>query len=546
MNDRRLVWTPDGKELWIPKHSLVLPFGSVREEFFLDMVIDGFKNGGPWQIGIIQGPIESGKSVAAAACIYAAMCLVPRWHKGIRKSRWLVSRGSYPELETSTIPTWLNWFPEETYGKFSWSEPFTHFMRFQDVEADVVFQSYADDKPDTLKSLRSTEWTGAWVNEGQFMPRRLVMEMSDRTGRYPPVSRGGSGRKFLVMDMNAPQTNDHWVLRMRGDVDLPEDMPESKRMAYVKPSYLKFYKQPPAVIQVKDSQNKHSHWVVNPKAENLENMKPERYLALTEGKDLDEIRRDLGNEVVESTSGAPCFPTWDRDRHSTPDEIEAIEGLPLYLGFDWGATPAMMVFQNVGGQWRGITEIVETNCLIVDFAKKVKAMLAERFPWAVAADAPPLIAWGDPEGDWKDERTGATSFGIMRGAGIVVRAPAQKDNPQLRLEIGRKILGETTPHGSPRLWCSRHPTRGMPRFCSAMGGGYVLKMVKVEGQEKLVAQPVKNMASHPAEAGLYVLWGGGEGHAVFGRSADKPKKINTRDIARKNGTRRFGFARRRA
>lgn len=521
---------------------LVLPEGSVRAEFAQDMVIDGFSRGGPWQIGIIQGPIESGKSVAAAGSIYAAMCMVPKWDKGIRRSRWLISRPTYPELETSTIPTWLSWFEEQTYGKFSWSEPYTHHMKFQDVEAEVVFMSFADDKPDTLKSLRSTEWTGAWINEGQFVPRRLVMEMSDRTGRYPPSARirdyPQASRKFLIMDMNAPQTNEHWVLRMRGDVDLPDDMPDSERMAYRKPSFMKFYMQPPALIEVKDALGKHAGWKVNPKAENLENMKGDRYLNLAEGKTLDEIKRDLCNEVVEANSGAPCFPNWDRDRHSTPDQIEAVEGLPLYLGFDWGATPAMTVWQLVAGQWRGLSELVETNSLIIEFAPKCKRMISQRWPWAVTEDGPGIIAWGDPEGDWRDERTGITSYGIMKSAaGIVVRAPASKDNPQLRLETGRRVLSEAMPDGRPRLICSRHPTRGMPRFCSAMGGGYVLKMTRVDGQEKLKAEPVKNAASHVAEAGLYVLWGGGEGRATMGR-AERPPRVNVRRVAMERGERK--------
>ena len=517
---------------------LNLPSGSVRSEMAMDLVVDGYRDGGPWQMGIIQGPIESGKSVAAAACIYMGMCLTPRWHKGLRKSRWLVARQSYPGLETSTIPTWLHWFPEHVYGKFSWSEPYTHYMKFLDVEAEVVFRSFEDDKPDTLKALRSTEWTGAWINEGQFMPRRLVMEMSDRTGRYPPVSRGGSGRKFLVADMNAPQTNDHWVLRMRGDVDLPEDMADGDRMAFVKPPFMKFYVQPPALTQVKDAMGKHSHWRVNPLAENLENMKPDRYLIMAEGKTLEEIKRDLCNEVVESNSGAPCFPNWDRDRHSTPEIIEAVEGLPLYLGFDWGAeAPAMTVFQNVGGQWRGLMEIVESNSLIVEFAPKCRRILAQRFPWAFEDGGAGVIAWGDPEGGWKSEHTGATSFGIMKAQGIHVRAPAAKDNPQLRLETGRRLLGEAMPDGTPRVFCSRHPTRGMPRFCAAMGGGYALKMIRVEGKEQLKAEPVKNAHSHPAEAGLYVFWGGGEARATLGR-IERPQKLNMRDIAIKSGRRK--------
>lgn len=487
---------------------------------------------------ICQGPIESGKSVGIGlASIYAGMCLTPRWDNGIRRSRWLVTRNTYPDLENSTIKTWLDWFPEDIYGKFSWSEPYTHEMKFLDVEATVVFQSFGDDKPETLKSLRSTEWTGVWANEMQFLPRRLVMEMSDRTGRYPPVSRGGSGRKFFVGDMNAPQVNDHWVLRMRGDVDLPEDMPEGERMAFQKPSWLEFYMQPPAVLAVKDAVGKHVGWKINPKAENLENMKPDRYLKLTEGKTMDEVRRDLGNEVVEATAGAPCYPSWDRDRHSTPDIIEAVEGLPLYLGFDWGATPAMTVWQLVGGQWLGLTELVETNCRIVEFAPKVKRLLAQRYPWAVAAGGPGVNAWGDPQGGWGNEHDGNTSFAIMRKEGIIVRAPWDKDRPQERLETGQRLMGETLQDGRPRIFCSRHPTRGMPRFCAAMAGGYVLRRVKVEGKEETRAEPVKNAHSHVAEAGAYVWCGGGEGRATL-HTANASRATNLRKAAQSSGRRK--------
>jgi hypothetical protein len=125
----------------------------------------------------------------------------------------------------------------------------------------------------------------------------------------------------------------------------------------------------------------------------------------------------------------------------------------------------------------------------------------------------------------------------MKAEGFHVRAPATKDNPQLRLETGRRMLAETMPDGTPRVICSRHPTRGMPRFCSGMGGGYVLKMVKIDGQEKLKAEPVKNAASHPCEAGLYAWWGGGEARATLGRT-ERPSKINTREIADRLGRRR--------
>jgi hypothetical protein len=61
---------------------------------------------------------------------------------GKRRSRWLITRNSYPDLEESTIKTWLALVPGAVYGRFAWSPPYTHYMKFGDVEAEVVFESF--------------------------------------------------------------------------------------------------------------------------------------------------------------------------------------------------------------------------------------------------------------------------------------------------------------------------------------------------------------------------------------------------------------------
>jgi hypothetical protein len=519
---------------------LILPEGSVRHAMLQDVIIDGFRDGGPIEAGIIQGPVESGKSVGTAGSLYAAICNVPPWDNGVRRSRWLVTRNTYADLERSTLKTWLDWFPESDYGNVKGREPYTHEMKFEDVDAEVTFMSFEDDRLEILRRLRSMELTGCWINEGQYFSRKLFFAMAQRCGRYPPVAKGGSGRKLMLMDMNAPESDDHWVLRMRGDVELPDDMPQNEKMAYEKPDWLEFYVQPPALIQHKDKDGAHLKWTVNPEAENIEHMTPDNYLKLADGRTMEEIRRDLCNEVVEGATGTPCYPSWDRDRHSTAEIIEPHEGSSLILGFDWGTTPSCTIWQNVAGQWLGIAEIVESNTRIIQFAPKVKRFISQRFPWAVANDGPGVIAWGDPQGGWGNEHDGNTSFKIMRSAaGIIVRAPAEKDSPQTRLEIGDKLMTETLSDGRPRILCSRHPTRGMPRFCKAMAGGYVLKKFKVEGTEKTKTEVVKNSHSHVAESGAYAWWGGGEGRATLRGTADRPTKINVRDRAKELGRRRI-------
>ena len=102
-------------------------------------------------VRLIQGPIESGKSTLSAMALYSRMCTYPRGPDGLRRTKFLAVRNTYPDLESSTVPTFLNWFPEDVYGKMSWGEPYTYEMKFLDVRSTVVFRSFADDGPDVLR-----------------------------------------------------------------------------------------------------------------------------------------------------------------------------------------------------------------------------------------------------------------------------------------------------------------------------------------------------------------------------------------------------------
>jgi hypothetical protein len=90
-------------------------------------------------------------------------------------------------------------------------------MRFGDVEAEVVFESFKGE--DDIPSLKSREYTGAWINEAQFYSRKLIVALL-RAHRL--VSDRPGGPKWLQMDMNAPP-HGHWVPMMRGDAPIPEE-----------------------------------------------------------------------------------------------------------------------------------------------------------------------------------------------------------------------------------------------------------------------------------------------------------------------------------
>ena len=45
-----------------------------------------------------------------------SMRQIPDIH-GVRRSRWVFVRNTYQELRNTTMATWLQWFPEEHFGK---------------------------------------------------------------------------------------------------------------------------------------------------------------------------------------------------------------------------------------------------------------------------------------------------------------------------------------------------------------------------------------------------------------------------------------------
>lgn len=77
----------------------------------------------------IRGPVGSGKSVTCCMEIMRRAVNQQPNASGIRRSRWAVIRNTNPQLKTTTIKTWRDWFSDEI-GRFVWSPPYTHLVNF--------------------------------------------------------------------------------------------------------------------------------------------------------------------------------------------------------------------------------------------------------------------------------------------------------------------------------------------------------------------------------------------------------------------------------
>ena len=217
------------------------PDGQTLKEF---MKSDDFFRG-------LRGPVGSGKSVSCCIEIFRRSLLQQKNPQGVRKSRWAVIRNTNPQLRTTTIKTWLDWFPEDTWGNFAWSVPYTHRILKNDLDIEVIF--LALDRPEDVKKLLSLELTGVWINEAREIPKSIIDACTMRVGRYPSMRDGGASWYGVIADTNAPE-EDHWWAIMSGDVPVPDHISREEALMLIKPDNWSFYSQPSSMLEKKRKQ----------------------------------------------------------------------------------------------------------------------------------------------------------------------------------------------------------------------------------------------------------------------------------------------------
>lgn len=471
----------------------------------------------PAPVKIIQGPIGSGKSLGCCISIYLMGCRQPVQKDGWRRGRAHVFRDTYGRLEETTLRTWLEWFPEKQFGKFYYSKPFMHEMRFKDktggqVEIDVVFMALEDER--AASYFRSLETTMCWFNEVQYMDRILFDEAITRVGRYPRVIDGGAVDPQVIADMNAPD-EEHWIPIMRGDVAAPDWFSAEQRRAHVKPPAWEFFTQPSGLIEERGGEGDVIGYSENPAAENLKYLpRPggqNYYLNAIQGKTKAWIDANVMNRVSARRDGKPVLPDFNRAVHVAKQKIEPIPGVELIVGLDFARRPCAIISQHVRGTWYVLGELIARDMGANKFAPLLRNELAQKFPDFK------FKMWGDPSGDFKGQNDERTPYQIFRAHGMHVM-PAPSILLTVRLQAAEAVLTRMR-EGRPALLVS--PT--CSTLIAALDGGYHFRRLKVSG-ERYEEMPHKDQYSDPADAWAYGLLGGGEGRILLTGSAE-PKKI---------------------
>lgn len=416
---------------------------------------------------------------------------------------------TYAKLEDTTLKSWLEWFPEHEFGKFYWSKPMFHEIRVGDLELDVHFVALEDET--AVAYFRSLETTICWFNELQFTPKILFDEAVSRVGRYPRTIDGGAVRPQVIADMNAPDET-HWVPIMRGDVAVPDWFTEEQRNAHRKPLGWEFFVQPAGLLEVKDAEGGVSSYEPNPIAENLKYLPPNYYMKAIQGKTKSWIDANVMNRVSPRRDGKPVLPDFNRAVHVAKKPIEAVPGVPLVVGCDFGRRPCAIFMQHIRGTWYVLHELIARDMGASKFAPLLRNDLAQKFPGFT------FKIWGDPSGDFKGQNDEQTPYQIFRAQRLPI-LPAPNILFTVRLQSIEAVLTRMS-EGKPALLVS--PTCNT--LVAALDGGWHYRRMKTAG-EHYSTEPEKDEYSDPADAFGYGLLGGGEGHMLLTGSSEPARVL---------------------
>ena len=422
----------------------------------------------------LMGPIGSGKSVACCWEVFKLCQQQQKGHDGFRRSRWAIIRNTYRELHDTTIKTFHDWFPQNM-GKWKVSDS-TQTWEFGDIKAEILFRAL--DRPDDVKKLLSLELTGAFVNEAREIPWAVIKMVRGRIGRYPSKRDGGPSWYGLIMDTNPPDEDHWWYKRFEED----------------KPEGWKLYRQPSAL---------------SPDAENIDNLPKDYYTTMQQGADEEWVKVYVKGEYGFIQEGKPVWPQYIDSIHCASDVLEYDTGKTLYIGIDFGLTPAAVFMQEtVGGQFRVIDEIITEDMGAVRFSRLIKKQIAKSRCKDVEITA-------DPAGDQRAQTDEKTPFDVMAAQGVIAY-PADTNDPLIRIEAVTQQLQHTSFDGSPAFLISP----SCRKLRKAMSGGYHYRRVQVSGDERFQDKPDKTMSSHVADALQYCMLGAGAGNAVVGIGLD--------------------------
>lgn len=408
----------------------------------------------------LLGPFRSGKSSGSVVEIIRRGLAQRKGPDGKRRTRWLVVRNTFSQLEDSTIKTVHMWLPPQYFGKYNQTDHNYTITAFEDTEIEIWFRAL--DRPDHVRNLLSVEVTGAWVNEAREIPWAIIEALDGRIGQYPSKAMGGPTWYGMWLDTNPPDTDSKWF---RYFEETDHD-----------PNRVRIFRQPSGL---------------SAEAENLSNLPSANYYKdLAYGKTPEWIKVYIKGEYGFVAEGKVLYPEYSDKIHC--QDVEPMAGVTVIRSWDFGLTPSCIFSQVLpDGRWLTFDEMTSDNMSADEFSDDVLEHCARSFHGSVQFED-----WGDPAGEQRAQSDKTTCFQILQGKGIRIQGSEQ--NPQLRWESVRKPL-RTLVNGEPQFIL--HSRCKMLR--KGFLGGYHRRRLKVSGPERYSDNAEKNDYSHPHDGLQY-------------------------------------------
>lgn len=419
----------------------------------------------------LQGPVGSGKTTTMLkARIRRAMCAPRSVIDGRRRYKLVVTRATYRQLWSTTIPDFLKVYPK---GMGEWSGgkggPVTFVMVFDDghhvdppkghqgewfndILFTVEFMAYGDDVQASIRGLQTTDF---WLHEMDTNPEDVIANAITRIGRYPgqehyrgyPAELRDYGQ--VCGDFNAPEPG-NWSIPLFHDQKKRDELLAQMNAQLdegAQPIRIEFFRQP---------------GFGEPGCENLHNLGPSYYQKQIATLRLmgrsDQIDRLVYNKIVYLRAGEPVFQReFSRRIHVSDATLRPWPGVPLLVGLDQGfkgaAVVGQMLTEGTGRAQRVFWQILaelhfpEERLMARTFGDRLSELLDRRFHGLPVAGG-----WSDMAGEHgasqaADENDTWNRI-VSRAAGFRIRPQRIGTNRiQPRLEAVRAALEAPTSAG---------------------------------------------------------------------------------------------------
>ncbi len=459
----------------------------------------------------IMGPFGSAKTTTC----FQAIIMATMWQKpdrnGVRWSRGVITRATYGQLSDTVLKDWHTWFPptrDNWSGDRMESRIRLEIPGFGDLMIEALFRA-CEDRNKAEQIFKGQQLTWLYPNEIDTQDPGVVEFGLPRLGRYPPAAKGGCAWYGMISDMNAPDIDNYtYDLLVNQDMKMPPEVVEQMRELLGNDFRIAFHRQPGGM---------------EPDAENLMNLPHGYYERLMIGKDQNWINRFVHNQFGAVRNGQPVYSQYSDEFFCAKQPLAPISGLPVCMGVDGGATPAI-VFGQIDdfGTMRVLDELVvfagSDNQALEKFDEDAFGELAAEFWLANYGRSAFGGMWYDPAANYGDDYKKSWVTGFWKafrariekdlGKGSTHRwrckeAPGTQGNripprlkavrDKLKVEHGRALM-----QMSPTC---RHLRRGF-------NNGYVIIRVQLSnGMGRWKELPLKNDYSHVHDALQYLALG---------------------------------------